>query len=71
MMTNEGSGFGWESFPVTSETGYNSVIFRITADGNGQALNETKGPVLFLHGMYSSPEDWIKRSDPATGSTPI
>ena len=21
--------------------------------------------------MYSSPEDWIKRSDPATGSTPI
>ena len=62
-MATDGSNFGWESFPVTSETGYNTVMFRITADASGAPLQESKGAILYLHGMFSSPNDWIKRSD--------
>ena len=62
-MEIDGSGFGWESYPVVSETGYETVLFRITQDETGAPLNAFRGPLLLLHGMYSSPEDWLKRSE--------
>ena len=70
-MEIDGSGFGWDVHPVISETGYESVLFRITSDDTGAALTDSRGPVLLLHGMFSSPEDWVKRSDPAAQSTAI
>ena len=70
-MLVDGSDFGWEAIPVVSETGYETVLFRITDDETGAPLEDTKGPVLLLHGMFSSPEDWLKRSDIDAQSTAI
>ena len=56
---------------MTSDTGYNTDVIRLIADEAGQLLQDTKGPILLLHGMFSSPEDWIKRKDSLSESTPI
>ena len=70
-MKLDGASFTWESKQVTSDTGYNSVLFHLTKDQSGVKIADSKGPVLLLHGMYSSPEDWFKRSDALAESTPI
>ena len=62
-MQLDGSGFEWSCYPVQTATGYNVLMYRLTADSSGVALEGAKGPLLLLHGMFSDPTDWIKRTD--------
>ena len=70
-MTAEGSNFGWKSYPLTSGNGYNLIMFRVTEDATGTPLTPTKGPILLVHGMFSSPTDFLGRSDSGSASLPI
>ena len=52
--------FDWKSYPVTTDTGYQIVVFHITSQ---TPPAQNKGPVLLIHGMFSSPEDFLAQSD--------
>ena len=70
-MSIEGINFEWQSYPVTTSSGYEIVMFRITADPTGAPLVPTKGPLLLLHGMFSDPTDFFSRTDETTPGLPI
>ena len=70
-MAIEGINFAWESYPVTTASGYEIVMFRITADPTGAPLVPTKGPMLLLHGMFSDPMDFFNRTDETTPALPV
>ena len=71
VMAIEGINYEWKSHPVTTDTGYQIMMFRITADPTGAPLVPTKGPVLLLHGMFSDPTDFFSRTDETTAALPI
>ena len=60
--------YDWQSYPVTTGTGYQIVLFRVTKKVPA-AVN--KGPVLLVHGMFSSPEDFLARDDPLANPLPM
>jgi hypothetical protein len=70
-MQNYGSEFGWKSFPASTSTGYDVLLYRITKDATGAALEETLGPILLQHGMFSGPTEWLAQTDPNAPSLPI
>ena len=70
-MSIEGIGYEWSSFPIFTKTGYEIVMFRITADPTGAPLVPTKGPLLLLHGMFSDPMDFFQRTDETTPGLPV
>ena len=61
-------GHTWSSVPVTTATGYNLTLFRITGNSLGADYVDTKGPVLLLEGMFSNCLDWIRTNDPTETS---
>lgn len=63
-MTTAG-GYAFRSYPVTTSSGYELMMFRIVGDEQGVDLVETKGPVMLMSGMFSDVFDWIKRTDEA------
>ena len=70
-MAIEGFNYQWESFQITTATGYEIVMFRITADPTGAPLTPTKGPALLVHGMFSDPTDFFQRDDLTTPGLPV
>ena len=44
---------------MTTEDGYNLSLLRLTADSGGNALDKSKGPLLFIHGAFSRADDWL------------
>ena len=71
VMATSGMGYEWMSYTVFSATGYESKLFRITADPTGTPIVQTKGPVLLLHGMFSEPLDFFNRTDELTAGLPV
>lgn len=70
MQTN-GSNYGWKSYPVITQSGYKILLFRLTENELGAPLTDTKGPAVFLHGMFSDPADFVSRTDSASPSMPV
>ena len=70
-MQAGGWNYGWASQAITTATGYQILMFHIVSDELGTPLVATKGPAVFLHGMFSDPVDFLSRSDLATPATPI
>lgn len=70
-MAIEGINYEWKSYPITTDTGYQIMMFRITADPTGVALTPTKGPMLLVHGMFSDPTDFFSRTDETTPALPV
>jgi len=66
-----GGGFKWESFPVTTFSGYELMLFRLTGNATGEALAGERGPVLLLHGSYSDSLDWISCTDESAPSIAV
>lgn len=71
VMSIEGISYEWTSYPLFTQTGYEVVMFRITADPTGVPLVPTKGPLLLLHGMFSDPMDFFQRTDETTPGLPV
>ena len=68
-MKTHGGGNDWQSHVMTTAKGYNLVMFRIFGSS---AISDTKGPLLFTHGMYSELLDWISHgSDPDLPAMPV
>ena len=64
-MDAAGAGFGWQSVPVTSASGYELNMFRLISP-----TADTKGPVLLTSGLYSEALDWLSQSDPLLPNRP-
>ena len=64
-MDAAGSGFGWESVPVTTASGYELNMFHLIS-----STPDTKGPVLLTSGLYSESLDWVSASDPLVPNRP-
>jgi pimeloyl-ACP methyl ester carboxylesterase len=71
IMGIEGFNYAFKSYPMTTASGYEIVMFRITADPTGAPLVPTKGPLLILHGMFSDPTDFFQQSNPAAPGLPV
>jgi hypothetical protein len=57
MFFGEGTEFGsysWEAHKVTTSTGYEKTLFRLTGDANQPDLKTTKQPVLYVNGATSN-----------------
>lgn len=67
-LAHGNADFNWESVPVTTSTGYQILMFRITPK---VAPAVSKGPLLLLHGMYSEPLDFFTQTDPLTNASPF
>jgi len=70
-MEIDGSNYEWCSHQLQTASGYDVAVFNLTADEQGNALKDSKGPILLLHGMFSSPVEWLSRNTPDTPSLPI
>lgn len=70
-MQVDGSNYGWKSYQVTTESGYKVLMFRITADELNTPLIDSKGPVVYLHGIFSDPTDFLMRTDTTMPSSPV
>lgn len=58
-MATAGQGYQWEAHEVTTSTGYELTLFRITGDNLGTPRTADLGPVLLVHGLYSDVFDWL------------
>ena len=70
-MQVDGSNYEWKSYPVQTLTGYNIVMFRLTANEVGTPIVTSKGPLLLIHGMFSKPSDWLGRKTTDLPALPI
>ena len=70
-MATSGMGYEWQSYPVTTSSGYQVLLFRITADSSGTPIVAPKGPALLVHGMFSTPMDFFAQSDALTPGLPV
>lgn len=70
-MEASSAGYGWEAYDVTTSTGYELSMFRITTDPSGQDLVDTKGPIVLTSGLYSESIDWLSAPDPLLPNTPV
>ena len=59
------------SYPVTSSSGYQLKLFRLTGDAAGEPLVDTKGPVMLMHGSFSDSMDWVTATDPTEASVAV
>ena len=64
-MDAAGSGFGWESVPVTTASGYELNMFHLMT-----GVPDTKGPLLLTSGLYSESLDWVSAPDPLLPNRP-
>ena len=48
--------FNWVSQPVVTSSGYQILMFHITSK---VAPEVNKGPLLLIHGMFSTPEEFL------------
>ena len=60
--------FDWKSYPVTTSTGYEILLFRITPK---VVPADNKGPLLLTHGMFSDPTDFLAQTDTTKAALPL
>lgn len=70
-MEATSAGYGWEAYDVTTSTGYELSMFRLTKDAAGGNLVDTRGPILLTSGLYSESIDWLSAPDPLLPNTPV
>ena len=46
-------------------------MFHIAGDANGNVLQDTRGPVLLINGIYSQVDDWLAATDTSLPNTAV
>lgn len=70
-MDTSGDMYGWSRHEAVTEDGYKLSLFRITSDAAGNAITDTRGPILLTPGLYSDNLDWLNKTDVLEAATPI
>jgi len=60
--------YDWKSYPLTTATGYEIIMFRITPKVE---VLPSRGPLLMTHGMFSEASDFFTRTDDTALAWPI
>lgn len=59
-MAHGNDNFDWVSHPVVTSSGYQILMIHIKSK---VAAGVNKGPLLIVHGMFSTPEEFLERTD--------
>lgn len=70
-MAAGGSGYDWKVYPVTTGSGYEINMYRLTKDETGAYLPGTRGPIMLTSGVYSDIEDWLSVKDATVPSKAV
>lgn len=60
--------FDWVSHPVVTLNGYEIMLFHINSKVPAAV---SKGPLLLVHGMFSSPEEFLFQTDETVPAWPL
>ena len=67
-MAHGNDNFDWVAHPVVTSSGYQIVMFHIKSKVPAEA---NKGPLLLIHGMFSTPEEFLEITDEDKPSWPM